>query len=66
MNKAVGARNILNVILINWKFIECKYFPIISVQNRQAKLNMKLPLKKLVKNKFFTLQRGICFRKAVE
>jgi Fe-S cluster assembly protein SufB len=49
--KAVGAKIIHSVIL--WKSIECKYFPVISVQNSTTKSNMKPQHRKSVKSKFF-------------
>jgi Fe-S cluster assembly protein SufB len=54
MNKAIGARNYSQCdSLLIGNLSNANTFPFISVQNSTTKLNMKLQLQKLVKNKFF-------------
>jgi Fe-S cluster assembly protein SufB len=66
-SKALGARNYSQCdSLLIGNLSNANTFPFISVQIPLRRLSMKLRPRKLGKNKFLLLQRGICLEKAVE
>jgi Fe-S cluster assembly protein SufB len=64
-NKAIGSRNYSQCdSLLIGNLSNANTFPFISVQNSTTKLNMKLQLQKLVKNKFLFFTTWNLFRKS--